>query len=71
MIETLKKRQLELKDEHDKVFDRMNDLQDELNRLASTRLQLEGAFKEVSKLIEDAEKAESNDTKSMDTKTSK
>lgn len=57
---TIEKRMEAIKEEHDKLVDECEQIQAELNKKLNRRIQLEGAFVELSNLRE-AAKNEEND----------
>ena len=51
--ESIEKRLLEIKKEHDELVDRAKEYNDALQQITARRLQLEGAFKELQDLMSD------------------
>ena len=58
---TIEKRMEAIKEEHDKLVDECEQIQAELNKKLNRRIQLEGAFVELSNLREAAKHEEADE----------
>lgn len=58
--ETIRNRMAKIQEEHEKIVEKIQNLQSELNQMTTRRIQLEGAFNELSQMFEEEEKAEAS-----------
>ena len=64
------KRLEHIREEHDTIVDRCQELQSELNKLMNRRIQLEGAFNELNSMYDEVKKSEDAQA-DVDTETEK
>ena len=69
--ETIRNRMAKIQEEHEKIVEKIQNLQSELNQMTTRRIQLEGAFNELGQMLEEEEKAESASVKPTSKKESK